>query len=51
MGYVCVPVEQGWADWFDNDCDGRMDEEIANGVDDDGDGFIDEDIYNEFSPR
>jgi len=28
----------------DNDCDGRVDEELMNGIDDDGDGLIDEDI-------
>ncbi|KAK3741701.1 hypothetical protein QZH41_016950, partial [Actinostola sp. cb2023] len=28
----------------DNDCDGRADEELMNGIDDDGDGKIDEDL-------
>ncbi|XP_078577111.1 IgGFc-binding protein-like isoform X1 [Branchiostoma floridae x Branchiostoma japonicum] len=31
------------ADRVDNDCDGRVDEELLNGIDDDGDGLIDED--------
>jgi len=30
-------------DGKDNDCDGRVDEELINGIDDDGDGKIDED--------
>ena len=29
---------------YDDDGDGRVDEEILNGVDDDGDGFVDEDL-------
>ena len=28
----------------DNDCDGKVDEEIQDRLDNDGDGFIDEDI-------
>ncbi|XP_078660061.1 IgGFc-binding protein-like [Branchiostoma floridae x Branchiostoma belcheri] len=28
----------------DNDCDGRVDEELLNGRDDDGDGLVDEDL-------
>jgi hypothetical protein len=31
-------------DGIDNDCDGRIDEEILNGVDDDGDPLTDEDL-------
>lgn len=31
-------------DGIDNDCDGRIDEEISNNKDDDGDGRIDEDL-------
>eukprot|EP00058_Branchiostoma_floridae_P019237 XP_002604727.1 hypothetical protein BRAFLDRAFT_122565 [Branchiostoma floridae] len=31
-------------DRVDNDCDGRVDEELLNGADDDGDGLIDEDL-------
>eukprot|EP00058_Branchiostoma_floridae_P010577 XP_002596065.1 hypothetical protein BRAFLDRAFT_66204 [Branchiostoma floridae] len=34
------------ADRVDNDCDGRVDEELLNGIDDDGDGLIDEDMAN-----
>eukprot|EP00058_Branchiostoma_floridae_P010576 XP_002596064.1 hypothetical protein BRAFLDRAFT_118065 [Branchiostoma floridae] len=34
------------ADRVDNDCDGRVDEELLNGIDDDGDGLIDEDLAN-----
>jgi len=30
-------------DGLDNDCDGRIDEEILDGMDDDNDGLIDED--------
>ncbi|XP_066279188.1 IgGFc-binding protein-like [Branchiostoma lanceolatum] len=32
------------ADRVDNDCDGRVDEELLNGMDEDGDGLIDEDL-------
>ena len=31
-------------DEVDNDCDGRIDEEIRNKKDDDGDGKVDEDL-------
>lgn len=31
-------------DGIDNDCDGRIDEEMDNKIDDDGDGMIDEDL-------
>ena len=31
-------------DGFDNDCDGRIDEEVRDGKDNDGDGRIDEDL-------
>ncbi|KAK6959284.1 HMCN protein, partial [Biomphalaria glabrata] len=31
-------------DNIDNDCDGAVDEELANGKDDDGDGKVDEDL-------
>ena len=34
-------------DGLDNDCDGRVDEELKNGVDDDGDGDVDEDVSND----
>ena len=30
-------------DGLDNDCDSKIDEELANGIDDDGDGLVDED--------
>ncbi|XP_013416941.1 MAM and LDL-receptor class A domain-containing protein 1 [Lingula anatina] len=36
-----IPV---FGDMLDNDCDGRIDEEIANNFDDDGDGRTDEDL-------
>lgn len=39
-------VEPG--DQLDNDGDGRIDEEAANGKDDDGDGLVDEDIGDGF---
>ncbi|EDV26273.1 uncharacterized protein TRIADDRAFT_54093 [Trichoplax adhaerens] len=35
-------------DLIDNDCDGRTDEELYNGIDDDNDGRIDEDLYRPF---
>ena len=31
-------------DGFDNDCDGKIDEEILDGRDNDGDGKVDEDL-------
>ena len=31
-------------DGIDNDCDGKIDEEVKDGKDNDGDGKIDEDI-------
>ena len=31
-------------DGLDNDCDGKIDEEIKDGKDNDGDGSIDEDL-------
>lgn len=36
------PMRPG--DGEDNDCDGRIDEEMENGIDDDGDYRIDEDL-------
>ncbi|CAH1256703.1 FCGBP [Branchiostoma lanceolatum] len=47
LGQISAPcsVTPMWQnDRVDNDCDGRVDEELLNGVDDDGDGLIDEDI-------
>ena len=44
---VCIGCELSDtvpADGKDNDCDGRLDEEIRNFVDDDGDGLVDEDL-------
>ena len=40
----CRQTKTEPGDGKDNDCDGRVDEEIRNGKDDDDDGFIDEDI-------
>ncbi|XP_019620162.1 PREDICTED: IgGFc-binding protein-like [Branchiostoma belcheri] len=40
----CVVSATVPGDVIDNDCDGRIDEELANGLDDDGDGAIDEDL-------
>lgn len=46
LGYVCYPTEMFDGDLFDNDCDGRREEEIRNDLDDDGDGLIDEDVFS-----
>ena len=40
----CRKTKPEAGDGIDNDCDGKVDEEIRNGKDDDGDGFVDEDI-------
>ncbi|CAH1245916.1 FCGBP [Branchiostoma lanceolatum] len=40
----CAATATVPGDGVDNDCDGRIDEELANGLDDDGDGAIDEDL-------
>ena len=37
-------TEQVPGDSLDNDCDGRIDEEVRDGKDNDGDGKIDEDL-------
>ncbi|XP_066303646.1 IgGFc-binding protein-like [Branchiostoma lanceolatum] len=41
---LCSTTAPVPADRVDNDCDGRVDEELLNGIDDDGDGLIDEDL-------
>ncbi|MCC6876763.1 MAG: PKD domain-containing protein, partial [Sandaracinaceae bacterium] len=43
----CTPSTTGSGDGADNDCDGRVDEELSDGLDDDGDGLVDEDLYYE----
>ncbi|XP_066304996.1 IgGFc-binding protein-like isoform X1 [Branchiostoma lanceolatum] len=43
----CAATATVPGDGVDNDCDGRIDEELANGLDDDGDGAIDEDLAAE----
>lgn len=40
----CVRTKMIGGDKVDNDCDGKTDEELANGRDDDGDGDVDEDL-------
>ncbi|XP_063431053.1 uncharacterized protein LOC134713693 [Mytilus trossulus] len=40
----CSATQTVAGDIVDNDCDGWIDEETANGIDDDGDGLIDEDL-------
>ncbi|XP_055872567.1 uncharacterized protein LOC106058032 isoform X2 [Biomphalaria glabrata] len=37
-------VRMAAVDLIDNDCDGQIDEEVANGVDDDKDGLVEEDL-------
>ncbi|XP_067945012.1 uncharacterized protein [Watersipora subatra] len=41
---TCTNVRMVSGDGIDNDCDGKIDEEMSNGVDDDGDGKVDEDL-------
>ena len=41
----CSETETRGGDKIDNDCDGRIDEELANSKDDDGDGRVDEDLF------
>jgi hypothetical protein len=43
QGMYIVYMRGGNADKVDNDGDGRIDEEIVNGLDDDGDKMVDED--------
>ena len=40
IGDYCTTSVAVANDGLDNDCDGQIDEELANGIDDDGDGFI-----------
>ena len=47
IDYVCTRTFVIIRDRFDNDRDGRLDEEIENQLDDDGDGLIDEDLDGE----
>ena len=48
---ICIQALMIEKDYFDNDCDGRYDEEKLNGIDDDGDGLVDEDVFDEFGVR
>ena len=47
IDYVCTRTFVIIRDRFDNDCDGRLDEEVENEIDDDGDGLVDEDLDGE----
>jgi len=40
----CTTSSTTAGDGYDNDCDGRIDEETDDGADNDGDGLIDEDL-------
>ena len=40
----CKRTRQRPGDGIDNDCDGKIDEEIRDGKDNDDDGKIDEDL-------
>ncbi|XP_078670638.1 IgGFc-binding protein-like [Branchiostoma floridae x Branchiostoma belcheri] len=40
----CTTTQTVTNDRVDNDCDGRVDEELLDGIDNDGDGLIDEDL-------
>lgn len=40
IGDYCTTSVAVANDGLDNDCDGQIDEELANGIDDDGDGYI-----------
>ena len=39
----CIPTKSRLNDGIDNDCDGRVDEEVVDTIDEDGDHEIDED--------
>ena len=40
----CKRTRQRPGDGLDNDCDGKIDEEVRDGKDNDGDGEVDEDV-------
>ena len=40
----CVQTAMAPGDGIDNDCDGKIDEEVRDGKDNDGDGSVDEDL-------
>lgn len=42
--HACSKSFLFFSDHFDNDCDQRFDEELADGIDNDNDGLIDEDV-------
>ena len=44
MMLQCENTDTTPGDSIDNDCDGKIDEEIKDGKDNDGDGKIDEDL-------
>ena len=45
--HTCLERFHLIGDHFDNDCDGRVDEELMDGADNDGDGLIDEDTHRD----
>ena len=51
FGSKCVKSVGQPGDGRDNDCDGRIDEELPNRVDDDGDGMIDEGDFPMYSKQ
>ena len=44
FAFQCERTELEPGDEIDNDCDGKIDEEVRDGKDNDGDGEIDEDL-------